>query len=156
MPHCFPILLTIPFFMGFFTMLSSTAELRFAPFLWAPDLSMADTVVRIAGLPLNIMPLLLGVTMIYQMKLTPMSPTMDKTQAAMMKFMPVIFTLFCYTFPCSLALYSTTNGLFTIAQQIFINKMKDPDEIVAPAPNPTAAPGYHGKPVKNVTPKKKK
>ena len=153
---CLPQLLTIPFFMGFFTMLSSTAELRFAPFLWATDLSMADTVVRIAGLPLNIMPLLLGVTMIYQMKLTPMSPTMDKTQAAMMKFMPIIFTLFCYTFPCSLALYSTTNGLFTIAQQVFINKMKDPDEVVAPTPDPTAAPGYHGKPVKNVTPKKKK
>jgi YidC/Oxa1 family membrane protein insertase len=116
---------------------------------------MPDTVIRIAGIPLNIMPLLLGVTMIYQMKLTPMSPTMDKTQAAMMKFMPVIFTFFCYTFSCALSLYSTTNGLFTIAQQMFINKMKDPDEVPAPAANPAAAPGYHGKPVKNVTPKKK-
>jgi YidC/Oxa1 family membrane protein insertase len=141
--------------MGFFSMLSSTAELRFAPFLWAPDLSMPDTVIRIAGIPLNIMPLLLGVTMIFQMRLTPMSPTMDKTQAAMMKFMPIIFTFFCYTFSCALSLYSTTNGLFTIAQQMFINKMKDPDEAPAAAANPTLAPGYHGKPVKNVTPKKK-
>jgi len=90
------------------------------------------------------------VTMIYQMKLTPMSPTMDKTQVMMMKFMPVIFTFFCYTFSCALSLYSTTNGLFTIAQQLFINRMKDEEATpTAPSVKPDA------KPVKNVTPKKK-
>jgi len=151
---CLPQLLTIPFFMGFFTMLSSTAELRFAPFLWAHDLSAPDTVIRIAGFPINILPLLLGVTMIYQMKLTPMSPTMDKTQVMMMKFMPVIFTFFCYTFSCALSLYSTTNGLFTIAQQLFINRMKDEEATpAAPGVKPDAKPD--AKPVKNVTPKKK-
>jgi YidC/Oxa1 family membrane protein insertase len=94
--------------------------------------------------------LLLGVTMIYQMKLTPTSPTMDATQATMMKFMPIIFTFFCYSLPAALSLYSTTNGLFTIAQQLLINRMKDEDETPAtPAVTPS------GKPVKNVTPKKK-
>ncbi|HSI08606.1 MAG: YidC/Oxa1 family insertase periplasmic-domain containing protein, partial [Rariglobus sp.] len=77
---CIPILITIPLFIGFFTMLQGTAELRFQSFLWAHDLSAPDTVARIFGLPLNIMPLLMGVTMFFQMKLTP-SPTTDNMQA---------------------------------------------------------------------------
>ena len=146
---CFPILLTIPFFMGFFTMLQSAAELRFSPFLWALDLSAMDTVAWIplgfTSLPLNIMPILMGATMVIQMHLTP-SPSMDNMQMKMMRFMPYIFTLFCYTFSCALSLYSFINGLFTIGQQLVINRMKDPVE-------PTPAPAS-GKPVKNVTPKK--
>ena len=144
---CLPILITIPFFMGFFQMLQSTAELRFAPFLWAHDLAAPDTVTHIFSLPLNIMPLLMGTTMLFQMRLTP-SPSVDNAQMKMMKFMPVIFTLFCYNFSCALSLYSTINGLFTIGQQLVVNRMKDPAD--APAP---AGPG--GKQLKNVTPKKK-
>jgi YidC/Oxa1 family membrane protein insertase len=146
---CFPILITIPFFMGFFTMLQSAAELRFSPFLWAHDLSAMDTIAWIplgfTSLPLNIMPVLMGATMVIQMHLTP-SPSMDNMQMKMMKFMPYIFTLFCYTFSCALSLYSFVNGLFTIGQQLVINRMKDP---VEPAPAPAG-----GKPIKNVTPKK--
>ncbi len=150
---CLPQLLTIPFFMGFYSMLSSTAELRFAPFLWAHNLAAPDTLFYLGPIPVNVLPLLLGVVMVFQMKLTPMSPTMDSTQAAMMKFMPIIFTFFCYTLPAALSLYSTTNGLFTIAQQILINRMKDEELPATPAP--ALAPNFHGKPVKNVTPKKK-
>ncbi len=146
---CLPILITIPFFMGFFTMLQSTAELRFSPFLWAADLASADTIGHVLGLPINILPLLMGATMVIQMRLTP-SPSMDPMQAKMMQFMPIIFTLFCYTFSCALSLYSTVNGLFTIIQQLVINKMKDPE-----ADAPAVAVGAGGKVVKNVTPKKK-
>lgn len=146
---CLPILITIPFFMGFFTMLQSTAELRFSPFLWATDLAASDTIGHVFGLPINIMPLLMGATMVFQMRLTP-TPSMDPAQAKMMQFMPIIFTLFCYTFSCALSLYSTVNGLFTIIQQLVINRMKEPEPVVAVA---TVSPG--GKPVKNVTPKKK-
>jgi YidC/Oxa1 family membrane protein insertase len=147
---CLPQLLTIPFFMGFYSMLSSTAELRFAPFLWAQNLAAPDTLFHLGPIPVNVLPLLLGVTMLFQMRLTPTSPTMDSTQAAMMKFMPVIFTFFCYSLPAALSLYSTTNGLFTIAQQLLINRMKDEEVPVAAVTTPG------GKPVKNVTPVKKK
>ncbi len=143
---CLPILVTIPFFMGFFSMLQSTAELRFAPFLWASDLSMPDTIAHVFGLPINIMPILMGATMVIQMRLTP-QPTVDNVQAKMFKFMPYIFALFCYGFSCALSLYSTVNGIFTIVQQVIINRMKDEE----PAP---AAPTSGGRKVKNVTPKK--
>jgi YidC/Oxa1 family membrane protein insertase len=146
---CLPILITIPFFMGFFTMLQSTAELRFSPFLWAADLAASDTIGHVLGLPINILPILMGATMVIQMRLTP-TPSMDPMQAKMMQFMPIIFALFCYTFSCALSLYSTVNGIFTIVQQLVINKMKDPEPEVA-----AVAVGPKGKLVKNVTPKKK-
>ncbi|MDF3056714.1 MAG: rane protein [Rariglobus sp.] len=150
---CIPILITIPLFIGFFTMLQGTAELRFQGFLWAKDLSAPDTVMRIFGLPLNIMPLLMGVTMYFQMKLTP-SPTTDNMQAKIFKFMPFFFTAICYNFSCALALYSTINGLFTIGQQIVVNKYTKTD----PTPTPLGVPsgtGKGGKKIKNVTPPKK-
>ncbi len=146
---CIPILITMPFFIGFFSMLQSASELRFASFLWATDLSAPDTIAHVFGLPLNIMPLLMGATMIVQMRLTP-TPTTDNAQATMMKVMPWMFTLFCYNFASGLALYSTINGLFTIGQQMVINRMPEP-ELPATA-GATTGPGS----MKNVTPKKKK
>src|SRR6478609_5221644 len=145
---CIPILITIPFFVGFFAMLQSTSELRFASFLWVHDLSAPDTVARIFGFPLNIMPLLLGATTIIQMRLTP-TPSVDPAQQTMFKIMPWMFTLFCYNFAAGLALYSTINGIFTIVQQMIINRMPEPD---LPINNGTAPAGG----MKNVTPKKKK
>lgn len=155
---CLPILLTIPFFIGFFGMLQSAAELRFAPFLWAPDLSTTDTIaVLFDFIPIRIMPLLMGATMVIQMHVTP-SPSVDNMQMKMMKFMPYIFTLFCYNFSCALSLYSFTNGLFTIGQQLVINRMKDPEPAGPVGPGTAAATtvSAFGKRMKNVTPKKKK
>jgi YidC/Oxa1 family membrane protein insertase len=147
MGGCLPILITIPFFIAFFIMLQSASELRFAEFLWAKDLSAPDTVARIFGLPINIMPILMGATMIIQMHLAP-TPTTDNAQAKMMKFMPYFFALVCYNFSCALALYSTVGNLFTIGQQLIINRMKDPEPVAVAAPS--------GRGMKNVTPAKKK
>jgi len=83
------------------------------------------------------------------MHLTP-SPTVDNAQAKMMKFMPYLFSFFCYNFSCALALYSTINGIFTIGQQMVINKMKDPTGDAA------ATSSAGSKPMKNVTPGNKK
>ena len=149
---CIPVLITIPFFVGFFAMLQSTSELRFAEFLWVHDLSSPDTIARVFGLPINIMPLLMGATMIFQMRLTPM-PSADPAQQTMFKVMPWIFTLFCYTFASGLALYSTINGLFTIGQQMIINRMPEPDLPINQTGGPK--PGATGG-MKNVTPSKKK
>jgi len=146
---CLPILITIPFFIGFFSMLQSASELRFASFLWAHDLSAPDTVAHVFGFPLNIMPILMGATTIIQMRLTP-TPTTDNAQATMMKFMPWMMMIFFYNFAAGLALYSTINGLFTIGQQLVINRMPEPH-----LPGVHAA-GGAADGMKNVTPPKKK
>jgi YidC/Oxa1 family membrane protein insertase len=145
---CLPMLIQLPFFFGFFAMLRSASELRLAPFLWVQDLSAPDTIGHINGFAINILPLLMGATMISQMFLVPQPATMDKTQAKMMRFMPLMYVVFCYNYSCALALYSTINSLFTIGQQVLINRMKDDGD-------PTHAPAG-GKPIKNVTPAKKR
>lgn len=145
---CLPVLIPFPFFIGFFAMLQSAPELRYASFLWVDNLAGPDTVGHVMGFPINILPLILGVTMIVQTKLVP-QPNMDTDQARMMsqmmKWMPLIYVVICYNFSCALALYSTVNGLFTIGQQLYINRQKDPSTVVATG----------GRPMKNVTPKKK-
>ena len=98
------------------------------------------------------MTLLMGATMVVQMRLTP-TPTTDNMQAKIMQFMPIIFTLFCYNFSCALALYSTVNGLFTIGQQLVVNKYSKDTQLVQPATAPLG--GNPWKKTKNVTPKKR-
>jgi YidC/Oxa1 family membrane protein insertase len=151
---CIPILITFPLFIGFFAMLQCTTELRFQSFLWAPDLAAPDTVARIFGLPLNIMPLLMGATMYYQMRLTP-TPSVDNMQMKMMRFMPIIFTLFCYNFSCALSLYSTINGIYTIVQQIIINRSSDDAGPASPGTAAATTASALGR-MKNVTPPKNK
>jgi YidC/Oxa1 family membrane protein insertase len=115
---CLPILIQLPFFFGFFTMLRSAIELRGASFLWACDLSQPDTVGVIPGLnfPLNILPLVMGATQLWQMRLTPPSPGMDPLQQKMMQYMPLMFLFILYNFSSGLTLYWTVQNLLTIAQ----------------------------------------
>ena len=151
---CLPMLIKMPFFFGFYSMLWSTADLRFAHFLWAADLSAPDTVGHLPGLgiAINVLPLILGVVSFVQVRLSP-QPTVDNAQAKMMMFTPLIMLIFCYSFSCALSLYSTTNGLFTIAQQLIINRMRDDGD---PDSAKEGAGGAAGKAIKNVTPQKKK
>ncbi|RKX35079.1 MAG: hypothetical protein DRP71_04920 [Verrucomicrobia bacterium] len=122
---CLPIFVQIPIFFGLFRMLQSASELRFAEFLWIADLSAPDTLARIAGFPINLLPLFMGVTMFYQMKMMP-TPTVDNMQAKMFKFMPFIFLVICYNFSSGLVLYWTVQNLFTIGQQYLTNRRPDP------------------------------
>ena len=151
---CLPMLLTIPFFFAFFRMLQSAAEIRFASFLWIHDLSGPDTVLAInsqlfGSFNLNILPFVLCAVAFFQMRVTP-QPSVDNAQMKMMKFMPLMFLFFYYTWPAALSLYSTVNGLFTIGQQLVVNQIPDPD----PDEAAFEAKSGKGRPTKNVTPKK--
>src|SRR6266436_3085684 len=113
---CLPMMIKIPIFFGLFSMLGQAAELRNASFLWVHDLSQPDTIAHIPGLgwPINILPIIMGATNIWLMRMTP--KTGDATQQRVMMFMPLIFLFFCYNFAAALALYYTTQNLFTILQ----------------------------------------
>ncbi len=111
---CLPMLIQIPIFFGFYSMLGTAVELRNAGFLWIKDLSQPDTVFRIGGLPVNILPLVMAATMFWQMAITP--KTGDKMQQRIFMLMPMVFVLFCYNFASALALYWTVQNLFSIVQ----------------------------------------
>ena len=131
---CLPIFVQIPIFFGLFRMLQSASELRFAEFLWIADLSAPDTLARVAGFPINLLPLFMGVSMYYQMKMMP-TPTVDNMQAKMFKFMPFIFLVISYNFSSGLVLYWTVQNLFTIGQQYLTNRRPDPG-LVTPVTDP--------------------
>lgn len=128
---CLPMMLQIPVFWGFYTMIRSAIELRGASFLWACDLSQADTVAHIAGFPINVLPLIYGVTLLWSAQLQPVSPGVDPAQQKMMKYMPVLFLLFLYKMAAGLTLYWTVQNLLTIAQ-MKLTKTKD-EPATAPA-----------------------
>ncbi|MCQ2956136.1 MAG: membrane protein insertase YidC [Opitutales bacterium] len=120
---CLPLLIQIPIFIGLYCVLRSASEIRFQSFLWIKDLSMPDTICMLGSFPLNIMPLIMGVTMLVQMKMTP-TPTADGSQQKMLLLMPFIFLFFCYGFPSALVLYWTAQNVFTILQQLLTNRNK--------------------------------
>jgi YidC/Oxa1 family membrane protein insertase len=148
---CLPMLLQIPVFFGFFTMIQSAVELRGAPFLWIGDLSQSDTVYVIpalgfipffgiagVGLPFNPLPLIMGATMLWQAHLTPPSPGMDPTQQKIMRYMPLMFLAFLYNYSSGLTLYWTVQNLLTILQTYLTRTVPEPT--TAPAKVPVLTP----------------
>ncbi len=132
---CLPILLQMPVFIGFFAMIQTAIELRGASFLWACDLTQPDTLFYIPGLnfPFNPMPLLMGVTMLWQARLQPMTPGMDPMQAKMMKYMPLMFLVMLYNFSSGLTLYWTVQNLLGILQTKLTKAQDEKVAVVAPA-----------------------
>ena len=111
---CLPMLLQMPIFFGFYSMLAVAVELRNSSFLWVNDLSQPDTVFRLLGVPVNVLPLVMALTMLWQMRITP--TTGDKLQQRIFLFMPVIFLVICYNYASALALYWTVQNIFSIVQ----------------------------------------
>lgn len=125
---CLPMLLQLPIFFGFFRMLQYAVELRGQEFLWVSDLSQPDTLAVVFGIPINILPIVMGITSFLQIAITP--KTGDKMQQRIIMFMPLIFFIFCYNFASALALYWTVQNIFSIGQTWLMNKLPEP-ELVA-------------------------
>jgi YidC/Oxa1 family membrane protein insertase len=111
---CLPILVQIPVFIALYWVLLGSVEMRHAPWLgWIQDLSAKD--------PYFILPIIMGVSMLIQMKLNPTPP--DPIQAKVMMAMPIIFTFMFLWFPSGLVLYWVVNNCLSIAQQWQITRM---------------------------------
>lgn len=106
-------LLQMPIFFALFQVLGNSIEIYQAPFLfWIQDLSLKD--------PFYVLPILMGVTLFIQHKITP--TTMDPTQAKVMQFMPVIFSLMMVSLPSGLTLYTFVSTLFGVLQQRYFTR----------------------------------
>ena len=107
-------LVQIPVFFGFYSMLGTAIELRNSHFLWIHDLSQPDTIAHFMNMPINLLPIIMAGTMLWQMTLSPKGG--DPAQQRMMYLMPIVFLSFCYNFASALALYWTTQNIFSIVQ----------------------------------------
>ncbi|MFL6792920.1 MAG: membrane protein insertase YidC [Bradyrhizobium sp.] len=133
---CLPVALQIPVFFSLYKVLFVTIEMRHAPFFgWIKDLSAPDptnlfnlfgllafdpTHLPVFGhyLALGIWPIIMGITMWFQMKLNPTPP--DPTQKMIFDWMPLIFTFMLAGFPAGLVIYWAWNNLLSVLQQSFI------------------------------------
>src|SRR5215212_1745893 len=133
---CLPVALQIPVFFSLYKVLFVTIEMRHAPFFgWIKDLSAPDpttifngfgllhfdpTVVPVLGpyLALGVWPIIMGITMWFQMKLNPTPP--DPTQKMIFDWMPLIFTFMLAGFPAGLVIYWAWNNLLSVLQQSYI------------------------------------
>lgn len=125
MGGCLPMLVQIPIFFGVFNMINAAVELRGQPFLWVNDLSQPDHLTDLFGLPINLLPILMAVTMVIQMRMTPQ--TGDKLQRRIFMLMPLMFFFFCYNYASALALYWTTQNIVSIGQTWLTNRMPEPE-----------------------------
>jgi YidC/Oxa1 family membrane protein insertase len=123
-------------FFSLYKVLFVTIEMRHAPFYgWIKDLSAPDptnlfnlfglipfdpTTIPVFGhyLWLGIWPIVMGITMWFQMKLNPTPP--DPTQKIIFDWMPLIFTFMLAGFPAGLVIYWAWNNLLSVIQQSFI------------------------------------
>ena len=123
---CLPILVQLPIFFAFYTLLATAVELWHAPWLgWVTDLSAPD--------PYYVLPIVMGVSQVIQQRMTPPPP--DPVQRKLIQAMPILFTVFSLGFASGLVLYWFTNNLWSIAQQALYNSFKDHHpEGGAPAP----------------------
>jgi len=110
---CLPILIQIPVFIALYSVLSSSVEIRNAPWIgWITDLSVMD--------PYFVLPALMTASTLLQTWLNPTPP--DPVQAKMMWIMPLLFSVMFFFFPAGLVLYWLTNNILSIGQQWMINK----------------------------------
>jgi len=110
---CVPMLLTMPVLFAFYSLLSVAIEMRGAPFaLWIRDLSAHD--------PYYITPLIMGATMFWQQRMTPVA---DPAQAKVMMLTPIMFLFFFLWAPSGLVIYWTISNLLGIGQQFATNRI---------------------------------
>ncbi len=136
---CLPMLLQMPVLFALFIVFRSTIQLRGQPFmLWINDLSAPDILHIGISLPfigdsIHVLPILMGVTMVWQSR---MSIT-DPKQKLMMYFMPVFMIFIFYSLPSGLNLYYAVFNVISMAQTSYIKKKTHPksdEEEKSPAP----------------------
>jgi YidC/Oxa1 family membrane protein insertase len=111
---CWPLLIQFPVFIALYWVLLESVELRQADFaLWLNDLSSPD--------PYYVMPVLFGISMFVQQKLSG-NVAMDPMQQRVMNMMPVMLTVFFAFFPVGLVLYWFVSNLIGITQQWYIQR----------------------------------
>lgn len=110
---CLPMLLPMPILFALFFVFQNTIEFRGVPFLWFPDISVAD--------PLYIAPFITGGSM-FLLSWIGMRNSPPNPQTKMMSYMmPVMMTVFGINFAAGLNLYWFVQNFAALPQQWLIS-----------------------------------
>lgn len=121
---CIPILLTLPVFLAFYALLTTAIELRGAPFVgWIHDLSQPD--------PYYAMPILVGLSQVWQQWMTP-ATGMDPTQQKMMMIMPIVLIFVFVSTPSGALIYWFVGNVWRVGQMQLTNYMIGPPKVRIP------------------------
>ncbi len=136
---CFPLLIQMPFLIGMFDLLKSTFELRGVSFIpgWITNLTAPDvlfswsTSIWFIGNTFHLLPILLGVVMFWQQRMSSVVPKnpnamtdQQKQQRMMGNIMVIVFTVLFYHFPSGLNIYWLSSMLLAILQQWWMTKQR--------------------------------
>ena len=133
---CLPLLIQMPILMSVFMVFRNTIEFRGESFfLWINDLSAADTLFVVGGVPFNVLPFLMSLSMYYTMKLSSATqpaggdPAQEATQQMMKYMFPGMMFFLFYAFPSGLNLYYLCFNIMQIIQQKIINSEASQDPV---------------------------
>jgi len=145
---CLPQLIQMPLLIAIFIVFRNTIELRDASFFWwITDLSAPDTIYKLPfsipfyGNFVNVLPIVMGITMFWQQKMT----MKDPKQKMMVYLMPIFFTLIFNSFPSGLNLYYALFNVFSIAQQKWAPEKKEQPQPVVTKKVPVGVKQIKGK-----------
>ena len=134
---CLPLLIQMPFLFGMFDLLRSTFDLRGAKFIpgWINNLAAPDILfswnypIIFVGTNFHLLPILLGVVMFYQQKMSSAAPKnvnamtdQQRQQKFMGNIMVIVFTVLFYHFPSGLNIYWLSSMLLGILQQWWVGQ----------------------------------
>jgi len=120
---CLPMILQLPFFIGFYTVLTVAIEMRHAEWLWVHDLSTYE------HMTVRILPLAMMASQFWQQAMTP-TPTADPSQAKLMKFMPLMMGFLFWGFSSGLVLFWLTGNLVGVLQQVIMNRFSPVTKVI--------------------------
>jgi len=133
---CLPLIPTMFVFYALFHVLNVTIEMRHTPFVgWIRDMSAADptsifnlfglipweprSVPLIGGLlGIGVWPILYGLTMVALQGLS--APPQDPMQRAIMRWLPLLFTVLFAGFAAGLVIYYVWSNIISVIQQYII------------------------------------
>ena len=125
------VMLQLPIFIALYHLLGQLFELRDQPFLWIATLAEPDkffslgTNLPFFGAYFNFLPVLLALSTIASIKLSP-APASDRKSSARQNiffaFITLGFFLLFYSFPAGMVLYWTAANLLHLAHILYVQK----------------------------------
>lgn len=145
MSGCIPMLLQLPILFALFQFFPSAIELRHQSFLWAPDLSTYDAVIKwdtyipfvtpYFGNHISIFCLLMTIVNViytkYSMEQAGTGQEQMPGMKTMMYIMPVFMLVFLNSYPAGLNYYYFISTLITVLQTILFRYFLNEDALLA-------------------------